>query len=152
MPRTPVRVAAGAAIVFWLASGLSRSLVAGALAALLVIVISPRLYSYPKIIVFAVALLVVWWYARRPSVRRAVALAAVTVCALLMRHDFGVRRRGVGGHAVDGPSDQLDSDRGQQGVADLRRPLHLPGPNMGWPTVFRVTNRAGRRRQAAGYP
>ncbi len=83
-------LAAGAAIVFWLASALSRSVIAGALAALVVIVISPRLYSYPKVIVFALALLAVWWYAQRPSTWRAAMLAAVTVFALLMRHDFGV--------------------------------------------------------------
>jgi hypothetical protein len=83
-------LALGAAIVFWMASGLSRSLIAGVVAAMLVIVISPRLYSYPKILVFAVSLLAVWRYARSPSIWRAVALAAATVFALLMRHDFGL--------------------------------------------------------------
>ena len=83
-------LALGAGIVFWLASGISRSITAGLLAALLVIVISPRLYSYPKIIVFAVLLLAVWWYAKRPSTHRAALLGALTVFALLMRHDFGV--------------------------------------------------------------
>jgi hypothetical protein len=83
-------LALGAAIVFWLAAGVARSYLAAALAALVVIAITPRLYSYPKIIVFAAALLVLWWYVDRPSIRRAVALAGMTVFALLMRHDFGV--------------------------------------------------------------
>lgn len=83
-------LAVGAAVVFWLASGISRSIAAGALAALLVIAIWPRLYAYPKIFVFAVALLALWKYVDRPTAARAVALGAATVFALLMRHDFGM--------------------------------------------------------------
>jgi hypothetical protein len=56
---------------------------------MLVIVISPRHYSYPKILVFAVSLLAVWRYARVPSIWRAVGLATATACALQMRHHFG---------------------------------------------------------------
>jgi len=83
-------LATGAAIIFWLASEVSRSIGAGVLAALIVVVMSPRLYSYPKVIVFALTLLAVWKFVERPSAHRAAWLGAVTVFALLMRHDFGV--------------------------------------------------------------
>ena len=83
-------LALGAAITFWLASAVARSTAAGAVAALVVIAIIPRLYSYPKIIVFAGVLAVLWRYVDRPNTSRAVALAVVTVFALLMRHDFGL--------------------------------------------------------------
>lgn len=83
-------LASGAAIVFWLVSGATRSSAIGVLSACLVILIAPRLYSYPKVLVFAVALLAVWTYIDRPSRVRLAVMALATVFAFLMRHDFGV--------------------------------------------------------------
>jgi hypothetical protein len=65
----------------------------------------PRTYSYPKLLVYAMAILVAWWAVDRPaasasgatsgppagpSPRRLAALAAITAVAYLFRHDHGV--------------------------------------------------------------
>lgn len=83
-------LALGAAIVFWLVSGVTQSSTIGVLSACLVVLIAPRLYSYPKVLVFAVTLLALWTYVDRPSRARLAVLALTTVFAFLMRHDFGV--------------------------------------------------------------
>ena len=83
-------LAVGAAITFWLASRASRSLILGLAAAGLVIAILPRLYSYPKILVFSVTLLAVWRYVDLPTIGRLAILATTIVFAFLMRHDFGL--------------------------------------------------------------
>src|SRR5688572_8855895 len=83
-------LAVGAGITFWLASQASRSLLLGLAAAAVVILILPRLYSYPKILVFSLTLLAVWRYIDRPTIGRLGVLAATIVFAFLMRHDFGL--------------------------------------------------------------
>ncbi|MGH9349947.1 MAG: hypothetical protein ACRD26_22065 [Vicinamibacterales bacterium] len=72
------------------ATRLSGSLLAGTTAALFQILIQPRLYSYPKILVPSVALLAAQWYASRPSAPRATLLGLWAACAALLRHDLGV--------------------------------------------------------------
>ena len=49
----------------------------------------PRLYSYPKIIVPAVGLLVCWRYIDRPSPWRLAAISIVTTIAFYLRFDYG---------------------------------------------------------------
>lgn len=57
---------------------------------LLVVLMRPRHYSYPKIVVFAVAVWMLAAYADRPSRRRAIGIGVLIAVATLFRHDFGV--------------------------------------------------------------
>lgn len=71
----------------WLASG-SFLLAAGAVA--VQVALHPRSYSYPKLLVYAVALTVGWWAIDRLSTGRLAAMAAATAFAYYFRHDHGV--------------------------------------------------------------
>jgi hypothetical protein len=79
-----------AAATFLVVTELTGSIPFGVAATLFEIVMEPRLYSYPKILVPAVALLLIQHYLRRPSRARLIALAAWTGVAVLLRHDLGV--------------------------------------------------------------
>lgn len=98
-------LAAGATLV--VAADLTGSLTIGVAATMCEVALEPRLYSYPKILVPAVALLLMQHYVRRPSRGRIVWLAAWTAVAVLLRHDLGVYvAAGVGAgvavmHATD---------------------------------------------------
>ena len=70
-------------------SWLTGSIVAGGSAALLQVVIEPRLYSFPKILVPAVLLVLALRYARRPNRPALFLLALWVVAAFLFRHDIG---------------------------------------------------------------
>jgi len=59
-------------------------------AALLEVVIAPRAYGYPKILVYAVALLLLQRYVTRPTPGRLMALACGVIIAFLFRHDHGI--------------------------------------------------------------
>ena len=59
-------------------------------AAVLEIAIAPRTYSYPKLIVYAAGILLLWRYIDQPSNRRAVRLAVATTLAFYLRHDHGL--------------------------------------------------------------
>ena len=59
-------------------------------AALLEIALAPRTYSYPKILVYAAGILVLWRYIDQPSNRRAMELGIATVVAFYLRHDHGL--------------------------------------------------------------
>lgn len=58
--------------------------------ALFEVAIAPRTYSYPKIIVYAAGILLLWRYIDRPSNRRAVELGVATALAFYLRHDHGL--------------------------------------------------------------
>jgi len=58
--------------------------------ALLSVMLSPKLYTYPKVLVLAVAALLIVTYARRPRDAGAAALGACTAVAFLFRHDYAV--------------------------------------------------------------
>jgi hypothetical protein len=68
---------------------LTRSVTAGALAALFQILAQPRLYSYPKILVPAVFLVLALAYAHRPRTRALLMMAMWIALAFLLRHDLG---------------------------------------------------------------
>ena len=81
----------GAAFTVVAAKRLSGSLTIGVVAALFEVSIFPRGYSYPKILLYAAAPLVFWWYQARPaSWVRMFALAAFVQIAFLFRHDHGL--------------------------------------------------------------
>src|SRR5688572_24325149 len=58
--------------------------------ALISALLSPKLYGYPKVLVIAVAALLIISYARRPTWARAAAMSVWTAIAFLFRHDFSV--------------------------------------------------------------
>jgi len=85
-----VLIALAATATFVVATDLTGSIVIGIAASLFEIALAPRLYSYPKILVPAVALLLIQGYIRRPDRRRVIYLAVWTEVAVLLRHDLGL--------------------------------------------------------------
>jgi hypothetical protein len=94
---TSLSVAAG--VTCWLASRVTGSLLLGMGAALLQVLVYPRLYSHPKILLYSVFLLIAWWYLTAPGRRRLGVLALWTAVSFLIRHDHGVYI-GLGAAAV----------------------------------------------------
>lgn len=87
---TASAVALGATLTFVLAATLSASTTLGLAAAVATAATGPRLYSYPKVFLFVLALVCMHLYARKRSTTGLVILAAVTAMAFLFRHDHGV--------------------------------------------------------------
>jgi len=85
-----VCIALGVTIVFAIASGLTRSIVWGFFAALLVVVSEPRPYDYDKIIFYPLGLVACWHYCERPTTRALLALSAVIAVSGLFRYDNSV--------------------------------------------------------------
>jgi hypothetical protein len=79
----------GAAMTFWLTTTASGSIWAGLAGSLLHVWLGPRFYNYPKVLVYAAAIPLLWWFAERPSARLRAGIAVVTVVAFLFRHDHG---------------------------------------------------------------
>jgi hypothetical protein len=69
---------------------LTGSVILGVAAALIELLVYPRTYSYPKMVLYAASAVAFLWYCRRPSVARIVGLAALIACAALVRHDHGL--------------------------------------------------------------
>jgi len=82
-------LAACASATFWLASRGSGSIVAGLVGAAFHILLEPRFYNYPKILVYVVAIPLLWRFADKPTAALRFWLALVTVVAFLFRHDHG---------------------------------------------------------------
>ena len=82
--------AIAAALSFRVAARLSQSMLAAALAVAAQIAISPRTYSYPKLLVQAVAIAVACWAVRNLTTRRMAALSAATALGYYFRHDHAV--------------------------------------------------------------
>ena len=83
-------LALAATLTFWAAARASGSIVFGLAGAAFEILLEPRFYNYPKILVYAMAIPLLWGFADRPTVWRRAALAVTTVVAFLLRHDHGV--------------------------------------------------------------
>ncbi|MGH8185837.1 MAG: hypothetical protein ACREUC_04685 [Steroidobacteraceae bacterium] len=83
-------LSAAAALSFYAAARASGSIVAAAAATLFHIALAPRLYNYSKLISYALAIPATWALIDRPTWPRRVALAVVTIVALLLRHDHGI--------------------------------------------------------------
>lgn len=83
-------MAFGAALVYILATRLSRSWKIGSAAAAMAVAMFPRLYSYPKVFLFVLALACAWRYQVRRTRGSLALMAAVTVLAFLLRYDHGV--------------------------------------------------------------
>jgi hypothetical protein len=87
---TTAFIAAGSGFTFVAAARLSRSFWLAAAATSLAVISTPRLYGYPKVFFYSLAILGAWRYAQRPGTRRLIELAIITVIAFLYRHDHGV--------------------------------------------------------------
>jgi hypothetical protein len=85
-------LAFGVAGVITLRAGvvLTGSILLGLAAALIEVLVFPRSYSYPKMLVYATAALALVWYSKKPSRARVIALAALSIVVLLVRHDHAV--------------------------------------------------------------
>jgi hypothetical protein len=79
--------AIAAALSFRVASLLSQSVLAAAIATAAQVAVYPRTYSYPKLLVQAVAIAVAWWALKHLTVRRIAALSAATALGYYFRHD-----------------------------------------------------------------
>ena len=93
MPEVTVSIvfmSIGAVLVFLLATEASRSQIIGLLIAVWTVMMAPRLYSYPKIFLYPLALWVMWRYLDRPGRAGTVILAGCTALAFLFRHDHGL--------------------------------------------------------------
>lgn len=82
-------IALAAALTFWLAARAAGSVWLGLLGALFQILLLPRFYNYPKLLVYTAAIPVLWWFLDRPGRRPIIWLAVITVVGFLLRHDHG---------------------------------------------------------------
>ena len=82
-------IALGTMLTFLLATRLTGSVPAGLGAALVAAATVPRLYNYPKVFLFVLAIACIRRYARNHSLSNLSLLALVTVTAFLFRHDHG---------------------------------------------------------------
>jgi hypothetical protein len=82
-------MALGTALVYVLATRLSQSWLIGAAAAATAMATFPRLYSFPKVLLYVLAVLCAWRYQVRRTHANLALLALVTVVAFLLRHDHG---------------------------------------------------------------
>jgi hypothetical protein len=82
-------LAASAALVFLWAARASGSLAAAAGGVLVHILLGPRFYNYPKILVYALAIPLLWRFADRRDAWTRRALAIVAAIGFLLRHDHG---------------------------------------------------------------
>jgi hypothetical protein len=79
----------GSVLTGWLAARASGSVLLGAAVAIGQILMAPRFYNYPKILVYTAAIPVLWAFLDRPTRRRAFWVALVTAVGFLFRHDHG---------------------------------------------------------------
>jgi hypothetical protein len=82
-------LSAASLLTFVAARMVAGSTLIALVATFLQIALHPRLYNYPKVLVYAAAIPLVWRFLDTPSRGRRLALAAVTAVALLLRHDHG---------------------------------------------------------------
>ena len=80
----------GTALVFVAGERLSKSVTLGVVAAVFTAATLPRLYSYPKVLIPAVALLAVWRFIDRPSRSTLAAMCLATAMAFYFRFDHGL--------------------------------------------------------------
>jgi hypothetical protein len=78
------------ALTFWITGRLTGSIAIAAVMTLLQILVSPRSYSYPKLLLYPIAFGAINWYVAAPGRTRTIVLAAVTSASFLMRHDHGL--------------------------------------------------------------
>lgn len=93
-------LAIAAALVYLVAFEASASVLIALLCSGLSVAVFPRLYGYPKVLVYPMAMLAFWHYVDAPSQRRLRLLSLATAAAFLFRHDHGVYVAGVVGSGL----------------------------------------------------
>ena len=83
-------LAIGGALTVVAAARLSRSAAIAMFVAMLGVLIHPRSYGYPKVLLYAAMAAILARPTVNPSVRRIAALALLTATAFLFRHDHGL--------------------------------------------------------------
>lgn len=83
-------LSAGTVLTFWAARRASRSTAIAILAAVFQAALLPRYYNYPKVLLYAAALPLLWSYVDAPTRGKRAAMAVLSAVALLLRHDHGV--------------------------------------------------------------
>jgi hypothetical protein len=83
-------VALGAALTFYVAARTSRSMLLALLAAFVAVVLFPRLYNYPKVFLYPLALVSVWYFVNRRTTVSLILLGVVTGIAAMLRLDHGL--------------------------------------------------------------
>jgi hypothetical protein len=87
---TGLAFAGGALLTFVLARRVSHSLWIGGAAAVVLALSGPPTYSYPKVVVYAAGIALLWRYIDRPTMTRAIVLGAAVAAAFYLRHDHGL--------------------------------------------------------------
>jgi hypothetical protein len=85
-----VAMGIGTWVVFWVTNQLTGSTIPSALAAVLVAIAGGRSYSYPKILIYAIAAALIWRYIQQQTWQRLATLSIWTGAAFLWRHDHGM--------------------------------------------------------------
>lgn len=88
---TIIFMALGSALVYVLASRLTRSWIIGTAAAAVAVATFPRLYGYPKVFLFVLAIGCAWRYQVRRTAANLSLIGAATAVAFLFRHDHGAQ-------------------------------------------------------------
>lgn len=86
---TTTILSVGAALVFWSAARASGWIALGLLGGLVHVLLEPRFYNYPKALVYAVAIPVLWRFVDSPTRWPRFWVAVVTAIGFLLRHDHG---------------------------------------------------------------
>lgn len=87
---TSLAFGAAAALLVIATHRLSGSLLAAVVATVLTVVLFPRPYAYPKVLLYVAGPLVMWAWLNKPTLTRMLGLAAFVAVASLLRHDHGV--------------------------------------------------------------
>ena len=87
---TAAAFAIGAAFTTVAAARLSGSIVVAGVVTMLTILSSPRTYSYPKLMLYAIGAWAILQVVAAPSRRRIAVLGAIVAVAFLFRHDHGL--------------------------------------------------------------
>ena len=85
-----VAFAVAAALSFRAAALISHSVLAATIATVAQAAVYPRTYSYPKLLVQALAITVAWWAVTHLTVRRIATLSAATAVGYYFRHDHAL--------------------------------------------------------------
>ena len=97
-----VFLAAGAALTGWAAARAAGSVWLGWFAAILVVGVFSREYGYPRVILPAVGVCLLWHYVEDTRWRSLLALSGFTVAAFLIRYDYGFYLGVLSGVAIVG--------------------------------------------------
>jgi hypothetical protein len=83
-------LAVAAALTCWALARLTGSYTVALVMTLLQILVYPRSYSYPKLLLYPIAVIAIHRYVCAPGAARLLGLVTITAVSFLMRHDHGL--------------------------------------------------------------